>query len=157
MILVTSTTSLTQTKANDGTDKDVEAIKKVIMDGADAWNRMDMKAYAERFAPDVDFVTIRGVWLKGKEETVKGHERILGTVIKGSYVKSVDIQVRFLRPDIAIAHNVSEMTPREASGSEKPARAQMTHVLVKGKDGRWLITAFQNTEIRGPIAVPDRE
>ena len=39
-----------------------------------AWNEADGRAFGEPFAPEADFVTIRGEDLRGREAIATGHQ-----------------------------------------------------------------------------------
>jgi hypothetical protein len=45
---------------------DDEAIRKVIADANAAWERHDMKAWAQQFAVDADFVNVTGTHWRGR-------------------------------------------------------------------------------------------
>lgn len=38
-----------------------------------AWNTHDMKRFAACFAQDADFVNVRGVWMRGRDEIEERH------------------------------------------------------------------------------------
>lgn len=120
------------------------AVKKVILDFADAWNHHDAKAMTDLHTEDVNFINIFGQWSKGRNEV----EEILRRGHSAPFAKSkmlIDIeQVRFLAPNVAVAHGSMELVdaPPEALG-----RCHFIRVLIK-VNGRWLISSFQNTLIR---------
>jgi uncharacterized protein (TIGR02246 family) len=134
---------------------DVEAITNNIRSGAGAWNAQDLDATAALMADDGDFVNVLGGWTRGKAATMEGQRRILDRVIKKTYLKIEVLDVRFIKPDVAIAHGTVEMFRRNSEGApdEFMQRNMMTQVLVKDEKGRWLMTAFQNTKIE-PAFVP---
>jgi uncharacterized protein (TIGR02246 family) len=49
-----------------------------------AWNEADGRAFGEPFAPDADFVTIRGEHLRGREGIAAGHQAIFDSIYEGS-------------------------------------------------------------------------
>ena len=61
----------------------------------------------------------------------------------------LDLRIRFIRPDVAIAHQTHEMSGMLRREGQKmaPHRERSIRVLVK-EQGKWLTTAFHNTIVR---------
>jgi len=129
--------------------KDIEAIKQINRDWQEAWNRHDMKALAALVAEDVDFVTVSGTWLKGRKAFEELHARTHAMMFKESVLTTTDVQLKFLKPDIALVHVSWGMKgDKDPDGTPRqPRRGILTHVVTK-HGGRWLIQASQNTNIR---------
>jgi uncharacterized protein (TIGR02246 family) len=133
--------------------KDLEAIKQIEKDWQEAWNRHDMKALTALMAQDVDFISVTGTWLKGQKEFEEHHAARHAMQFKQSVWTTTDVQVKFLKPDVAIVHvswgikgdKGPDGTPRQ------PRRGIFTWVVTK-ESGKWLIKASQNTNISGPPA-----
>jgi uncharacterized protein (TIGR02246 family) len=138
--------------------EDAETITKNILAGADSWNAQDLDANLALLAEDADFVNVLGGWTKGKAATMEGHQRILDRVIRKTYLKVEVLQVRFIKPDVAIAHGTVEMYRRDPQGQpgDLMQKNLMSQVLVRSTDGRWLVTAFQNTKIEPAFAGPPK-
>jgi hypothetical protein len=51
-----------------GQNSDQAPIRQTVMRLQEAWNRHDMKAFANLFAEDADFVNVAGAWWKGRAE-----------------------------------------------------------------------------------------
>lgn len=134
-----------------------ESVRKTVIDFAVDWNRHDMVAFGKLFAPDADFVNVRGTWMKGRHDielrhsyshgtvpadTFPGRERYYG-IFKNSKMTFVQTHVRFLRDDVALAHVDWQLTGDRRIASRK---GLLTFVLVKEND-QWLIASGQNTEI----------
>jgi uncharacterized protein (TIGR02246 family) len=68
---------------------------------------------------------------------------------KESVWGTTDVQVRFLKPDVAIVHvNWGIRGDKDPDGTPRqPRRGIFTRIVMK-RDGRWLIRASQNTNIR---------
>jgi uncharacterized protein (TIGR02246 family) len=129
------------------------AITKAISDFADAWNRHDAKAMAELHMDDVDFVNIFGQWWKGRSVVEQGLRRGHDTAFSRSRMLVNTEMVKFLAPDVALAHGTMELqdAPLETLG-----HCHSSRVLVK-QNGEWLISSFQNTLIRaGDPAAPKK-
>ena len=129
---------------------DTKAIREVEAQWQDAWNRHDISALADLFTDDADFVTVIGRWCKGKKDFHDYHVLLHKVMFKDSVWNTTDTHVRFLNPDLAIVHvNWTITGDRNADGSPRPNSRSgiFTQVMVK-RDGRWLITASQNTNIQ---------
>lgn len=71
------------------------------------------------------------------------------TVLKEAKITLLDLRIRFIRPDVAIVHELHEMSGMLNDDGEKmpPDQELGIRVLVK-EQGKWLITAFHNTIVR---------
>ena len=126
-------------------------IRSVAMRQADTWNRHDAKAYAALFTDDCDVVNVVGWWWKGRAEL----ERKLTAAFRFVFAKSSltigEVQVRFLSPEIALAHaRWSMVGARTPAGIPEPREGIQTLVFTK-RSGLWLISGFQNTH-----SIPER-
>jgi uncharacterized protein (TIGR02246 family) len=99
-----------------------------------AFNRGDIKAVAEAYAPDADFLSAQGQRVKGRAEIEKYFIRGFAEN-KGLKLEHSDRSIRFLKPDVAIADGTWEITGRPEGN---PARGHYTAILMK-RDGKWLI------------------
>ncbi|HEY9285169.1 MAG TPA: SgcJ/EcaC family oxidoreductase [Pyrinomonadaceae bacterium] len=126
--------------------QDEAAIRAAIRSVQDGWNAHDGKAFAAPFAADADYVVVNGMYLKGREAIEQGHAQIFSTIYKGSRNAAAVKGVRFIRPDVAVAH-VEWNLEFKVGGETRKARAVNTMILTK-EDGRWSIAAFQNTPVQ---------
>ena len=125
---------------------DEDAIKAVIAATPEAFSRHDAKAWAKYCTPDAQLVTVRGESMNGVAEIEKGLTRIFETRGRNVTLKTLSVTVRFIRPDVALAHVTNELsgllTPQ---GTVQPPHQELSvRVLVKDR-GAWRITAFHNT------------
>ena len=124
---------------------DEAAIRDLQARQAEAWNRHDAKAYAALFAPDGDVVNVVGWWWKGPAEIERKLTAAYAFVFKDSALTITSVDVRFLTPEIAIAHVLWTMTgARTPPGAPEPKQGIQVQVLRK-HEGKWLIATFQNT------------
>ena len=121
----------------------------------DAWNKHDAHAYADLFAEDGDVVNVVAWWWKGRAEIESNLTRMFASIFRESILTFTEVDVRFLTPDIAIAHARWRMTgARMPPGLPEP-REGLQSLTVQKSNGKWLIAAFQNTNYAPPpVAAP---
>jgi uncharacterized protein (TIGR02246 family) len=114
--------------AHDGDEKEIRALLQQL---GEAWNRHDVKAFMERVAADADAVNRFGQWFHGRPELEKHLTELHAAPFRDMLVdrSSKVEQVRFLTPEVAVAHERAE---------EKAGRSIRTYVLQR-RDGRWWI------------------
>ena len=137
-----------------------QAVRKVLQDFHEALAARDFKAFGQCLADDAEFVNVTATLAKGRDEIVEMHERAMNVVYKDIDFKALEakmpepvVTVRFLRPDVAIAHTrpVQGDSPAADAAAaamhvqrSKDSRQVMISVLSK-HGGKWLIDAVQNT------------
>jgi uncharacterized protein (TIGR02246 family) len=108
-----------------------------------AWNEADGRAFGEPFAPDADFVTIRGEHLRGREAIAAGHQAIFDSIYKGSSTDFELTGARELSNGVILAHSTAVLrAPSGPLAGEHGAVQSL--VLVRGGAG-WEIVGFHNT------------
>jgi ketosteroid isomerase-like protein len=137
-------------------------VRAAVLGFPTAWNHHDMVAFGKLFAPDAEFVNVRGRLWKGREAIQINHAWSHGTIsantkgfesadeqahysiFKNSTMRFPQIEVRFLRDDIAVAHVNWELFGD--ARTKEPRRGVLVFVLSRHGD-KWLIDVAQNTEI----------
>jgi uncharacterized protein (TIGR02246 family) len=129
-----------------GTHKDEDAIKAVMAATTDAFSRHDAKAWVKFCTRDAQLVTVRGESMNGVGEIEKGLTTIFQTRGRTVTLKTLGVAVRFIRPDVALAHVTNELSGLVSpEGQTLPSHQELSiRVLVKDQ-GAWRITAFHNT------------
>jgi uncharacterized protein (TIGR02246 family) len=108
----------------------------------DAWNAADGAAFGAPFAPDADFVTIRGELHSG-EAIAAGHQQIFDTIYAGSTVQYTVLEARELDDRVILAHVRGHLSvPAGPMAGEAEAVASV--ILVRDGDDHQ-IAAFHNT------------
>ncbi len=125
-------------------------IEAVLAALEDSCNRHDMPAYAAQFTADADFVNVLGMRQRGRPTIEAQHIAIHKTVFRNSQLRTLGKSVRFLTPQVAVAHVDWEMTGHETSHIKDwnlPAvrKGVLTAVLVVDGDA-WRIAALHNTD-----------
>lgn len=115
-----------------------DAIDRMVQ----AWNAGDAAAYARQFTQDATYVIFAGAVSLGREAIRRDHERVLTKFQKGSRMRVVITQIRYLSDDTA--HVLTE------GGVGKRPRIPLDKVqsflFRRQPDGSWLCDAFQNTK-----------
>jgi len=137
---------LTQLATAGENAADEAAIRKLVAQQEETWNSHDAKGYAGLFTEDGDCVNVVGWWWKGRGDIEKKLTDAFAFVFAESALKIAEIDVRFVSPELAIAHARWTMTGARVptGGAPPPQQGIQTHVLQKS-GGKWLIAAFQNT------------
>ncbi len=128
------------------TRQDEEAIKAIISVTTDAFSRHDAKAWVQHCTSDAQLVTVRGESMKGVAQIEKGLAAIFQTRGRHVRLETLEVSVRFVRPDVALAHVKNELSGLIGpDGQTLPPHQELSvRVLVKN-EGAWRITAFHNT------------
>ncbi len=70
----------------------------------DAWNRHDMDDIAASIAPDVDFVTVAGLWLRSRAEFLEHHRTLHRTQMRESRWTTLGSSARLACAGLALQH-----------------------------------------------------
>ena len=116
----------------------------------ESWNRHDMIVYAAQFTPDADFVNVLGMLQRGRPAIEAQHVAIHKTFFRNSRIQTLDQSIRFLTPEVAVAHVTWQMTGHETPQVNEwhlPAirKGILTAVLVSQGE-LWRIAALHNTD-----------
>ncbi len=134
---------------------DESAVRSLVNEFANTWNRHDMKAMHELDTEDVEWINVVGHYWRGQETVYKGHVAIHKGMSATTSASVESATIRSITPTVAIAvatmHFVPAPDPRYPWNAAAKTRASFT--MVK-RDGIWKIAHFQNTVI-GPKAEND--
>jgi uncharacterized protein (TIGR02246 family) len=126
---------------------DESAVRNVLAEYAVAWNRHDMAALGRLFTEDCDYVNIAGVHWKGVHEIVQRQAELFQNRLKTAVRTLTGVEVRFSTPDVALVHATWDVTGwSRPTGEAVPVLKEVTTMVMVKTNGKWLITAFQNTE-----------
>jgi len=126
--------------------KDESLIRANVKQMENGWNMKSGAEYAKPFAEDADYVVINGIHIKGRAAVAQGHQQIFDTIYKNSNVSLTVEQIRFLRPDVAVAHVQTTLKVNQGALTGE-YKGRITMMVTKTGD-RWEIAAFQNTSIQ---------
>ena len=129
-----------------GNGDDEVAIKNVIVQMTEGFNKHDAEASTRMYQPDADFVSVRGEMGLGREAAEKTLRRIFETRAKTAALKTEEVQIRFIRPDVALAHVTNELSGLVAAdGQNLPSHRELSLRVFVKDDGVWRLASFQNT------------
>jgi uncharacterized protein (TIGR02246 family) len=144
-LIFLSVAGLTLPLRGAGQSQDEAEICNVQRRQQEAWNRHDAKAYADLFAEGGDVVNVVGWWWRGRPEIEGKLTEAYKFVFRESTLTIDEVHVRFLTPEIAVAHVLWSMSgAKTPPGIPEPRKGIQTQVLQK-QAGKWLIASFQNT------------
>jgi uncharacterized protein (TIGR02246 family) len=132
--------------ASAQTNSDEEAVRALPRAFSAAWAEHNGHKLAGIMAEDVDFVTVRGVWLQGRANFEKYHTRILNGRFRDATNTPLEIRVRFLRPDEAVVHWSRVIEGEKGpDGSPQPKRFGIMTMVARKIDKGWKVIVAQNT------------
>jgi uncharacterized protein (TIGR02246 family) len=125
-----------------------KAIRRSIENTIAAFNTRKASAILQEYALDMDMVTTRGERL---QERVEVKDRLEGLFSRPDFAlqqRLVDLSIRFIRDDVALAHVEIEMSGAvSASGEPQPPHRELSLRVYVQEEGAWRVTAFHNTVI----------
>ena len=129
--------------------KDEQAIRDIILQMTEGFNKHDAKVATQMYTSDADFVNVRGDKYTGATEIQQKLAAILSTRAKEATLKTLNTTIRFVNPELAIAHVSNELSGLvDSAGLKLPSHQELSiRVFIKEK-GNWRVTAFHNTMIR---------
>jgi len=134
---------------------DTTKVKSIATSFVEAWNEHDMTALANLFATDADFVNVVGMWWRGRDAIRQAHEQTHKTIFQASHLVLDSARVRFLSPDIAIAHMTWTLTGHLSLDGKPgaPRRGILSFVAQRQGQG-WFVQSAQNTDVVPGALIP---
>ena len=133
-----------------GTDygnDDESAVRNVLAEYTISWNSHDIAAFGRLFTENCDYVNIAGVHWTGVQEIVQRHAELFQNRLKTAVRRLTGAEVRFSTPDVGLVHATWDVTgSSRPSGKAVPVLKEITTMTMIKTDGKWLITALQDTE-----------
>jgi uncharacterized protein (TIGR02246 family) len=133
---------------------DEESVKGQVTRLVSDWNSHKFENMDSYTTEDVEWVNIIGIWWKGRTEVKEGHQRNFNAIFKGVEFKQKSLKIRFLTSDVAIANlicHVGEFFPPDGvdhGNNKMPAADDLLTLVYIKKNGKWLLSAGQNTVIQ---------
>jgi uncharacterized protein (TIGR02246 family) len=143
----TKDAEMTSTPPAFSTD-DESAVRALVNEFANTWNRHDMKAMHELDTEDVEWINVVGNHWRGKAVVFKGHDAIHKGMVANTSMSAEGAMIRSIAPTVAVAvatmHFGPSLDPRFPTVPAAKTRGSFT--MVK-RDGIWKIAHFQNTVV----------
>ena len=125
---------------------DEQSIRDLFDQMTEGFNNHDAVAATKMYAPDAELVTVRGERMRGAAAIEAGLASILSTRARNATLRTLDVTIRFIRPDVAIAHVVNELSGLLGPDNDTlPAHTELSLRVCVKEAGRWRVTAFHNT------------
>lgn len=121
---------------------DIEAINQVVATVEHSQQHKDPDEFLALFHPDAVWTTAHGKVLIGLEAISEFTRKVLPAASWDGKVSYEVIHVLFIRPDVAAV----KVRQRYLSPDDRSEGAPL-YVMTKQDDGRWLLTACQNTQV----------
>ena len=131
----------------------MDGIARLVAAWTDAWNAHDMPAAAALVDTDADFVTVAGLWLRGRDEFLAHHETIHRGRMRDTTWTTHGHEARLLDGALRLLH--VEWTirgERESDGALCAPRSGIFTWVATGGPDRWSIAAAHNTNLRAGVA-----
>jgi len=123
-----------------GRADDEAAIRQVVANFSDGWNRHDARAMCAELAEDGDFITWRGEQFHGRKAFEDHHASLFASLYNHTRRTDNVKRIWFLTPEIASVDDYWTMTgARTRDGSEWPYREGYLNFLMMKRNGRWLV------------------
>jgi uncharacterized protein (TIGR02246 family) len=138
---------------------DEMALRNIVRDEVNAWNKGDAVGYSRHFAAGGTFTNIRGEFFSGFPAFLKQHELIFKGIFRNTTLKQDVASLKFIRPDLAILETVTTVAgaaqaPRGVTrDSKRRIRTRLMQVAVKS-GGVWTIVAYHNVDVKPGIPFP---
>ncbi|MDX3020008.1 SgcJ/EcaC family oxidoreductase [Streptomyces acidiscabies] len=121
---------------------DIEAVKQVVATVEHSQQHKEPDEFLALFHPDAVWTTAHGKVLIGLEAISEFTRKVLPAASWDGKVSYEVIHVLFIRPDVAAV----KVRQRYLSPDDESEGAPL-YVMTKQDDGRWLLTACQNTQV----------
>ncbi|MFE9674681.1 SgcJ/EcaC family oxidoreductase [Streptomyces sp. NPDC006259] len=121
---------------------DIEAVKQVVATVEHSQQHKDPDEFLALFHPDAVWTTAHGKVLIGLQAISEFTRKVLPAASWDGKVSYEVIHVLFIRPDVAAV----KVRQRYLSPDDESEGAPL-YVMTKQNDGRWLLTACQNTQV----------
>ena len=141
---------------------DETAIRQILQEEVDTWNKGDGEGYSRRFAADGTFTNIRGMFFTGHQAFLDRHIEIFKNMFRGTTLRQEVVSLKFVRPDVAIVETLTWVSgfpnsqPPPGINLDAKGRLVTRLLQVMVKDGdQWKIASYHNVDVKPGTAVPE--
>lgn len=132
--------------------EDKAAIIEIVQRITDAWKEQDPSVLSTVYTEDVSIV-LPGAHLKGRAACEEWMGQAFATKWKDTEVLGQPLEMRYLKDDVILmlSHGGAYAPGSKEVSVEHAIRG--IWVFIK-QDGKWIITGYGNTPVRGTIPIP---
>jgi uncharacterized protein (TIGR02246 family) len=163
-----NTPQMRKTTPPPAPELDERGVRAAVERLAAAWNARDAAALAQGVTEDVSLVGLLGERYDGREIVELSYRHVFDTILKGARGIFTVEQIKFLKPDVAVAivHQkvtshlsqaaiASTLRQREISDRLYDSEARTTLTLIK-RNNAWAIAALHNTLVASVVTGQSR-
>ncbi|MFE1290270.1 SgcJ/EcaC family oxidoreductase [Streptomyces sp. NPDC058751] len=133
----------TETADIEALEADIKAIEEVVATVECTQRAKDAEGFLALFRPDALWTTGHGKVLIGFDAIAEFTRTVLPSADRDGEVTYEAVHAQFLRPDV-VAVKVRQIHHSPEGDTE----GAPLYVMTRQDDGRWLLHACQNTEVR---------
>jgi uncharacterized protein (TIGR02246 family) len=138
---------------------DEAAIRNIVQNETDTWNKGDAVGYSKDFATNGTFTNIRGQFFTGYDGFLKQHQVIFDGIFKNTTLSQRVVSLKFVRPDVAIVETLTAVArvaqpPAGVTLHEGRIRTRLLQIVARD-NGIWKIVTYHNTDVKPGIAVTE--
>jgi uncharacterized protein (TIGR02246 family) len=131
--------------------RDEDAIKRVIEDLNESFQKRDAKLRASLFTEDGIFINAFGVQRECRASIEQFWKDLFATgTFNQTEVKIAEMKIRFLNPDVAIVDRFEEATGQRGIETKRllpPRRIHLTLIMKRTGD-KWLMAYYSAADLR---------
>lgn len=132
------------------TAKENPAIRQLIKNYEDAWNRHDPKGLADNYSIDATWVNWFGAYYKGRDDIQFHYQQVHTTYFKATHYYTREVEdITYPQPDLAISHVRTGLDGDERFPGQTFEFRRL--IVVIKRDGSWKILAGQNAKLEKGI------
>lgn len=137
----------------DSKAADESAIKDLVANFNDCFNRKDAHGCTMLYADDGDFTSSRGdMYTQGHPDLEKHYQQVFSTFLKNAHRTGTVRRIRFLTPTIASVDTEWELvgaTSPSGTAPAPPVRKGLLTWIVTKQSGQWHIAIFHEFDFSG--------
>jgi uncharacterized protein (TIGR02246 family) len=160
MRLIFGLSALVATQLSAQAAPDVTAIRNIIQNEADTWNKGDAAGYSRDFSATGTFTNIRGEYFTGHAAFLKQHEVIFQGIFNHTTAQ-LDIEsLQFVTRDVAVVEalttvaGIVEPRPGMTLDAKGRLRTRLLQVVAR-QNGEWKVVAYHNVDVKPGVPVPE--
>lgn len=124
---------------------DEDAIRHLLRDREEAWEKQDVAHLIAPFADDADYIDSSGTLTTGRKAIEANYEKLFASMqYKDSRSTQTIKKIRFVRPDVAVVDSEwSIVGLKSADGKSVPDRFGTSVVIIVRESKEWKIVTLR--------------